>query len=205
MKLYFVRHGESEANLPHEISNRGWKHGLTEKGRRQSQELAQALAGAGIRKIYTSPLKRAVETAHILALALGTPVEVTDALREYDCGVIEGRSDEESWRQHRQLRQAWLEGHQRQQRIEGGESFLDIQARFLPLIERLLADPPPDGGSLALVGHGGTYFCMLPLVLHNLDFEFAGQQDFPNTAYVLAETTPSGLVCREWCGVRPEN
>ena len=96
MKLYFVRHGESEANILHEISNRGWKHGLTEKGREQSRQLAQNLSASGISKIFTSPLRRAVETAQILALELGAPLEVTQALAEYDCGILEGKSDEQS-------------------------------------------------------------------------------------------------------------
>src|SRR6476646_8171101 len=44
MKLYFVRHGESEANLLREISNRGTRHGLTAKGRAQATALAQSLS-----------------------------------------------------------------------------------------------------------------------------------------------------------------
>ncbi|MBK9055673.1 MAG: histidine phosphatase family protein [Chloroflexi bacterium] len=43
MRFYFVRHGESEANILHEMSNRGWKHGLTEKGREQAAALAYNL------------------------------------------------------------------------------------------------------------------------------------------------------------------
>src|SRR5215510_3422657 len=95
MKIYFARHGESEANLLHEFSNRGVKHGLTQKGRAQAAELAVELAAKPILRIYSSPLLRATQTAGILAEALGLEVEVTDALREYDCGVLEGRADEE--------------------------------------------------------------------------------------------------------------
>ena len=40
MKLYFTRHGESKANLLHEISNRGFKHGLTERGFHQAEQLS---------------------------------------------------------------------------------------------------------------------------------------------------------------------
>lgn len=41
---------------------------------------------------------------------------------------------------------------------------------------------------------------MLPLILTNLDIAFVLNQSFPNTGYVLAETTSGGLVCLEWCG-----
>ncbi|MEW5870501.1 MAG: histidine phosphatase family protein [Chloroflexota bacterium] len=198
MRLYFVRHAESEANLLKEISNRGLKHGLTGRGRAQAAALGDNLHPACANKIYTSPLLRAVQTAEILASALGLPVETSDALREYDCGVLEGKSDPDSWALHRQVRLAWLEQGAWEQRIPGGESFLDIQARFEPFIQRLLQSP--QGASLILVGHGGLYTCMLPLVLANVSFAFA-TQPFPNTAYVLARAQPDGsLRCLEWCG-----
>src|SRR3712207_5088470 len=97
MTLYFVRHGESEANRLREFSNRGVKHGLTPRGREQAAALARALRGAAVAKLFSSPLLRAVETAEILSAAIGVPYEVTDALREYDCGILEGRSDAASW------------------------------------------------------------------------------------------------------------
>jgi broad specificity phosphatase PhoE len=46
MKLYFVRHGQSEANISRVISNRGWVHPLTEKGLQQAHDLAARLAEA---------------------------------------------------------------------------------------------------------------------------------------------------------------
>jgi broad specificity phosphatase PhoE len=201
MKLFFARHGESEANILEEFSNRGWKHGLTGKGRQQAHQLAQNLTAAGITKIYTSPLRRAVETAQILALALDAPLELNDALREFDCGELEGRSDPESWACHRQLIEAWLYQRQWEQRIPGGESFLDIQQRFLPFIERLSAEEGTADSIYVLVGHGGTYICMLPLALKNISFEFAAQHGLPNTAYVLAETSSQGFICKEWYGI----
>ena len=48
MKLYFVRHGASEANLLHEFSNRGHKHGLTTNGKAQAATLAHLLRGVGV-------------------------------------------------------------------------------------------------------------------------------------------------------------
>src|SRR6266851_1245061 len=61
MKVYFVRHGESEANLLHEFSNRGFKHGLTQQGQQQATTLAQSLKNASVTKVFSSPLMRAVQ------------------------------------------------------------------------------------------------------------------------------------------------
>jgi broad specificity phosphatase PhoE len=199
MKLYFVRHGESEANILRVISNRGWVHPLTEKGRQQARDLAEKLREAGIVKIYTSPLQRAVQTAEILAQTLGVELEITAALREFDCGIAEGRADAEAW----QLWQAdwdnWLLHRQWDYRIEGGESFHELRSRFLPLVNGLLKDHANRPENYILIGHGGLYYSMLPQVLTNLPPHFEGT--FPNTGYVLAEARPEGLVCLEWCGV----
>ena len=200
MRLYFTRHGESEANVLREISNRGRKHPLTEKGRQQARALAAELLPAGITAIYTSPLLRAVQTAAILSEALGVGFEITDALREYDCGILEGKSDPATWDAFWALREAWWPGRQWERRIEGGESFLDMQTRFVPFIDGLLAADHLRDSNLVLIGHGGLYISMLSLVLVNVDHEFAAHQPFPNTGIVLAETGLHGLVCREWCG-----
>jgi broad specificity phosphatase PhoE len=203
MKLYFVRHGQSEANITRVISNRGWVHPLTELGRQQARDLADKLGGAGIVKIYTSPLQRAVQTAEILAQGLGIEYEITGALREFDCGIAEGRADAEAWKLHAWVTEEWAVHHRWESRIEGGESCLDLRARFLPLVNGLLRDYAHRPETFILLGHGGLFYCMLPQVLANLSPKFEG--GFPNTGYVLAEALPQGLVCLEWCGTKIDN
>ena len=201
MKLYFVRHGESEANVLREISNRGLKHGLTEKGRQQAIALAEKLKTLPIRRVYSSPLLRARQTAEILSGTLGTNYEVTDALREYDCGILEGRSDEEAWAMHYAVSTDWFTHKKWESRAEGGESFLDIKARFVPFVEGLVQAHGGLNGDIALVGHGGTFISMLPLVLGNVDHTFALENGMSNTGFVIAETNSDGLRCMEWCGI----
>ena len=67
----FVRHGESQANLLHEFSNRGWKHGLTDVGIQQAHLLLDQLKPYPLAAIYTSPLLRACQTAEVVGQALG--------------------------------------------------------------------------------------------------------------------------------------
>jgi len=50
-----------------------------------------------ITRIYSSPLLRAIETSVILAYRLDADYEVVEALREYDCGILEDRSNEAGW------------------------------------------------------------------------------------------------------------
>jgi probable phosphoglycerate mutase len=201
MRLYFTRHGESEANIIREISNRGYRHGLTEKGRLQAAALVDTMRAIEATRVYTSPLQRAVETAQILSDGLGIPYEITDALREFDCGLAEGRADAEAWALWKSVWVEWFERGNPGYRIEGGESYLDIQARFVPFVQGLVAEKGQAAESLVLIGHGGTYGCMLKSVLAIPRLAEMLELPFPNTGYVLAETRPEGLVCLEWCGV----
>jgi broad specificity phosphatase PhoE len=202
MKIYFIRHGESEANVLQVISNRGDTHGLTESGQAQAIKLAEKLSTIHAAKIYTSPLMRAVETAAILAGRLRLGYVITDALREWDCGEAEGMSDEESWQKHHDLLDAWLKHGLWDQRIPGGESFLEVRKRFEPFIHDLISDTKDRSKPLILIGHGGLFITMLPLVLMNLTPAFAASNSLPNTGIILAETHPDGLYGVSWCGTQ---
>jgi broad specificity phosphatase PhoE len=200
MKITFVRHGESEANLLNEFPNRGLKHGLTETGKAQAAALAQKLTGRSVARIFSSPLLRALQTAEILSEALSVPYETVDALREYYCGVLEGRSDAASWAEYSRVLEDWIIHHYWERRIEGGESLIDIRDRFVPLIQHLMEEYEDSPQHVVLIGHGGLCRCMLPLVLENIDFGFAMQHPLGNTGYVEAETSGGKLVCIEWSG-----
>jgi broad specificity phosphatase PhoE len=200
MRIYFTRHGESEANLLREHSNRGFRHPLTAKGREQAAALAQKFADIPVSRLFTSPIMRAAQTAEILSGTLGIPYEITDALREYDCGILEGRADEAAWQLHFAVFDAWVQHKDWERRIEGGESFIEIRDRFIPFIEGLIAEYGESAANIVLVGHGGLYRCMLPLVLVNADFDFVLNQPMGNTACIVAEAKPEGLIWTAWEG-----
>jgi len=195
MKLYFVRHGESEANTQHVISNRASHFGLTELGRGQAQTLAEKLRDIPITAIFSSPVLRAKETADIVSRSFYLPYQVTEALREYDCGYLEGRSDEESWKQHRKYYEDWTVHHNYSSKPTAGESFIDIQNRFLPFIESL---KHRNDEHILLIGHGGTFHLMLPLVLKKIDNDFISSHSISHTECITAELLSDGYVCRQW-------
>jgi broad specificity phosphatase PhoE len=201
-ELYFVRHGESVANLLREFSNSGYKHPLTEKGIQQAHALAQNLSRLSIEQIYSSPIMRTVQTAQILSDCLHIPVQITEALREWSVGIYEGTSDPAGWEWHHRVQDLWFNQHQLDSKMPDGESFLEIQARFVPFIEERLAEGKDTHRSIVLIGHGALYAAMLPVIFRNVDHVFAMQHGFPNTGYALAETHPEGLYCISWCGMQ---
>ncbi len=89
MTLLLVRHGESTGNAERLIQ--GWLDvPLTPLGRRQAAAVAARLASAGASALYSSPLRRARETADAVAAATGLAVVELDALREYHFGEAQG-------------------------------------------------------------------------------------------------------------------
>jgi probable phosphoglycerate mutase len=198
LRLYFVRHGESEANQLHVFSNRDLPHGLTEKGRAQTERLAGRVRGTAFTAMYASPVLRARQSAEILSTRLHLDFVTTPALAEFDVGVLEGLSDPASWRQYETLLDAWLVRRDWRARIEGGESFDDIRARFMPFIDSLRRERP--GGPVLMIGHGGMLICMLPQLLSNVTPEFARERSIGHAEVVIAESRDNHLVCTSWGG-----
>jgi broad specificity phosphatase PhoE len=202
MRLYFARHAQSEANVQMVISNRDLPHPLTELGRQQAENLARSLADVPFVAIYSSPIVRALETAQIVASIIDLPFELADALREPDCGIMEGRGDDEAWLEHDRVVRDWAIEHKFDSRIEGGESYHDLRARFVPFIDRLVTARGGTERNILLITHGSLLYLMLPLVLTNIDFATVRGYPMPNTAVIIAEKQANGLVCIEWCGLK---
>ncbi len=90
MAIYFLRHGESEANLVGIFAGQKEDSPLTELGIQQARIAADELKSAKIDRIITSTLKRAYQTARIVAEKLGLQVEIDDRIIEYDMGALSG-------------------------------------------------------------------------------------------------------------------
>jgi probable phosphoglycerate mutase len=88
--FYFVRHGETETNARKVVAG-SLDTELTQRGREQARETAEALAGEPITGIYSSPLKRARDTSAPIAERLQLPVTILPELAERNWGVLEGQ------------------------------------------------------------------------------------------------------------------
>ena len=145
MQLYFVRHGESEANVRQVFSNsdRDTAFGLTDVGRAQVEDLAGRLAGVPFAAFYCSPVLRARQSADIVSARLGIDYVVTPAI----------------------------------------------------------ASLPP--GPVLLLGHGGTFHCMLPIIVSNVTFDLVVQHGMGHTSVVIAEQRAHGLACVHWDAADP--
>jgi broad specificity phosphatase PhoE len=198
MKILFTRHGESVANTLHIISNRDIPHPLTKNGHAQVVALVEKLATHTVGYVYSSPVLRALQTAEIVSARLNIHLEITDVLREYDCGILEGRGDEEAWAMHQQFVHNWLAGKNRDRAPEGGETFFDIRRRVAGFVNGLVAQNSGNEAEILCVSHGGTYIFGLPGLLTNLDFDFFQDHGLAHTDIVVAEEKDGKLICRSW-------
>lgn len=88
--FYYLRHGETESNAARLIAG-SLDVDLTPLGRSQALAAAAALAHAPITAIYSSPLKRARETAEPIAQRLKLPVAIIPGIAERFWGALEGQ------------------------------------------------------------------------------------------------------------------
>lgn len=87
MKLFLIRHGESEANLHSYYAGQA-DMALTDAGRKQAESIRPVLQAYCFDKVYASDLQRASCTCE-LALP-GVSYEKLTVLREYDVGSLTG-------------------------------------------------------------------------------------------------------------------
>ena len=145
--IVLVRHGETDWNRERRYQGHA-DTPLNEAGRRQAVELAEVLRDVGLTAVYTSPLRRAAETADIVAGRLGLEAEELEALREVDVGDWQGLTvDEVKARFPDRLDVAWRSGWQ------NGETHDELSARVLPALIGL--DRMHTGGRVLGVTHAG--------------------------------------------------
>ncbi len=148
-EIYLIRHGETEWNKTEKF--RGLSTiSLNGKGKKQAEETARALSHVKLEVIYTSPMKRSIETAQAFAGTHGGVkiIEVPD-LKDLDCGQWEGMSLEEVKAKHPELYNLW-ETQPHKVRIPGGESLAMVKTRAMNVVREMVE---VHEGALAVVTH----------------------------------------------------
>lgn len=150
MRVWLARHGETGDNAAGRILGRR-DPPLSATGAAQAEALAERLSGTGVAAIWTSPLRRARDTAELVGAALGLEPQVLEELVESDRGDWEGRLVADLARESPELHAAFLAGEP-SFRFPGGESLAQQMARTRSALAIITAGPLP---ALA-VAHAGT-------------------------------------------------
>ncbi|GAA0476525.1 hypothetical protein Aca07nite_87100 [Actinoplanes capillaceus] len=153
-ELSIARHGQAWCNLEQTIGGTATCRGLTPVGQQQATGLAVRLAAEHssnpITAVYTSPIRRARETAAAIADLLRSPAVVTDDLREPDYGSADGAA----WTDVIAAFGAAPALHPDTPIAEGAETWHEYQTRVHTALQRILEDHR--GQRVVIIAHGET-------------------------------------------------
>jgi broad specificity phosphatase PhoE len=147
--IYLARHAESDWNAENRFQGHTDRP-LTERGREQAEALADELAAEPLDAVFSSPLRRAFETAELVAARHDLQAIPVDGLREVDVGDWAGLSRSEVEARFPDAFGRWLAGGEGWQ---NGETYDEMSERALAAVREITAQHPD--GTVLIVSHGG--------------------------------------------------
>ena len=135
-RVLMARHGETSA--PDRFHGAESDVGLSAAGARQAELLGEYLRTNGATAVYSSTMRRAVDTALPIARACDVvPVPIA-SLHERRIGALSGLSREDGWAVYAASKLRWIAGDL-DHTHEGGESYNDVRRRVVPIMQELAA------------------------------------------------------------------
>jgi len=159
MKLLLVRHGETDWNAQHRYQGHS-DISLNENGVEHARQLAYRLQSEKIDLVYSSDLKRAIQTARILVGDRAIQIRTDPRLRELNFGILEGHTFEEGLERWPEMITAWVQDNN--QPPEGGEPMDVFTQRVGSFFTEIRANSEPQ--TILIVSHGGP----LRAIIQNL-------------------------------------
>jgi broad specificity phosphatase PhoE len=147
-KLILARHGETTWNVEKVFRGRA-DVSLDEVGIKQAELLGKYLSDWRLEAIYSSPVKRALDTANIVARYQKVPVRIAEGLIDFDFGEWQSLSEQEAKRLYPAIFNEW---HNNPHKVEmpGGESMEDVRRRAVEVVNDVLSRHQ---GDVLLVSH----------------------------------------------------
>ena len=196
-RLIIVRHGRTEWNRVERFRGRA-DIGLDEVGMKQAESAAKRITGWPISMIYSSPLRRALTTAEIVAGPLGLEVKPMPGIIDIDYGVWQGLSTEEVITRDGSLYSEWMESPQNV-RFPGGESFAEVRKRADSAVDDLIQQHLKE--TVVLVSH--KVICQILILsllgLDNSHFWQITQDVCAMNLFEVRGGIPSALFLNDTC------
>lgn len=191
MKIYIVRHGETDWNVQMRLQGHS-NVPLNAKGIEEAEKTAEELRTIPFEAVYVSPLQRAMQTAEILRGGRDIPVYEDERLIEMGFGVYEGLSsineeyripDKDFYRKFREQPALYAPP-------EGGESFQDVCARTTDFLKELVSNERYRDSSVLVVAHGASIRGLLSSLCMDGDLNrFWGGDLLKNCSVTLLEAS----------------
>lgn len=199
-RLIVIRHGRMEWNRVERFRGRT-DIDLDEVGIRQADATAARIAEWQISAIYSSPLRRALSTAKILAQHFNLEVKLLPGIVDIDYGEWQGLSPEEAGARDSALYAKWLESPE-MVKFSGGEGLAEVRERVASAVDGLIAQHPKE--TIVLVSH--KVVCQI-LILHLLDLDSShfwqvAQDIGAFNVFEVRGGIPSAVLLNDTCHLR---
>ncbi|HEX75724.1 MAG TPA: histidine phosphatase family protein [Dehalococcoidia bacterium] len=198
-RLIVIRHGRTEWNRVERFRGRA-DIDLDGVGVKQAEATAERIAEWQISTIYSSPLRRALTTARILAQHLNLEVELLPGIIDIDYGSWQGLSPEEAVTKDRALYAKWLE-NPHTVKFPDGESLAEVRERAALAASNVMQH---SGGTIALVSH--KVVCQILILsfldLDNSHFWQVVQDVSAVNIFEIRDGIPSALLLNDTCHLK---
>lgn len=182
-KLYIIRHGETDWNREHRTQGCGNDLPLNQKGIEQAIKLAKRFESIPVDEIYSSDLKRALQTAQELSRTTSAGITTCETLREMNFGCWEGLTFNEISSRYNSIYEIWRD-RPSEAVIPRAERLIDIQKRALPTIHEILLRH--GGKNIVIVTHGITAKVLIASML-GIDISMYNRIRLDNTSISILD------------------
>ena len=182
MRIYFIRHAETDSNLK-KIIQGTLDTDLNDSGHHQAQLLAKAYSHLNPTHIFCSDLKRCRQTLSYLIAAIKehgpcVDVEYTDLLRERYMAELQGISKEE-------VEELCIS--RGLTKFEFGETPAELTARVSEFWDSLVVPAIDEGGNIIICSHGGTLLFLLRTLVRDYGYQGTITRSSGNTGVTIIE------------------
>lgn len=181
MNLYFVRHGETKGNKEQKFRGRT-DYPLNKNGKIQAKNLRNAIENINFNKIFSSPLKRAYQTAKIISSNSLTKIIKNENINNIDVGDWGGLDKNFVKNKYPKLWSTWINNPENI-KFPNGENISDLVKRTNIFLENIKKYPE---NNILVVTHRSVLKCLFANLL-NIKNNFFWKFYFNNASYSLVE------------------
>lgn len=147
MKIYYVRHGQTDYNLAKKMQGGETEKDLNQEGIRQAYKTKKELENIEYDIVICSPMKRTIQTAEIINEGRNIPIIIDEGIRERKLGEYEEKDVTEETEKN-----IW--DYKANNDIQGGENLYEFEKRIIEFLKD--TKKKYDNKKVLIVAHGGV-------------------------------------------------
>lgn len=160
MKLFLIRHGQTDKNIANTLHKKGDEETLNHKGKEQIIRTAIKLKSENITKVYCSNEIRAVESAKIISEICGIAMETINGFEERNWGDYSGKP----WSKIKSILDSMTLKGRHLYTPPNGESWKDFETRLNETLNRIMCGH--EKNNICVITHGGVIRALIPNLLN---------------------------------------